>query len=225
MKDKPTFSIDNFHNALIIEPSAETKRRHKPGIKRIAHLNYVLSQLTIPGEVMEFGVHTGGSIRRIGEYFPMQSVYGFDSFEGLPEAWFMTQQQRNKESKIAHPVGHFALDRLPQVSQNTILVKGFFDTSLPQWLSENPIKQIKLLHIDSDLSSSAKTVLTLLNEYIVPGTTIIFDELYPWGSYKEYDLWEEGEWQALTEWITEFDRSIEVISRNCHQQAAIRIIK
>ena len=41
---------------------------------------------------LEFGVYTGGTLKKIGEFREMQSrirpaVYGFDSFQGLPEYW------------------------------------------------------------------------------------------------------------------------------------------
>ncbi len=46
--------------------------------------------LTLPrpdGLNVELGVYTGRSIKKIAEAMPDATVYGFDSFEGLPENW------------------------------------------------------------------------------------------------------------------------------------------
>src|SRR6185312_8949753 len=58
-------------------------------------LNNIGSSTGRDGLCVEFGVGTGGSLRKIAEHC---YVYGFDSFNGLPEDW------RNR-----FPVGYFAL--------------------------------------------------------------------------------------------------------------------
>jgi len=217
--NKDNFNINFFHNAYVVESTKSNK------IKRRNHWYYVLNQQMIKGEVLEFGVYRGATLKLVSQKFLNQKVYGFDSFEGLPEDWFMTQVEKDS-NQSNHPTGHFDVHNIVyDFSENVILIKGFFNQSLPNWLEINKIKEIKLLHIDSDLYSSAIEVLTLLNQHIVSGTIIVFDELYPWSDYSKYTLWEEGEWKALKEWVIKFDRSFEVISRNQHQQAAIRILK
>lgn len=214
--NKKNFSIDFFHNAPI-----PTKTYKSNGIERKKHIQSVCKLSIIDGEILEFGVFQGKTITHIARAFPDKLIWGFDSFEGLPEDWLINST--DKESP--RPAGYFALDDLPKVPENVKLVKGFFDQSLPQWLKENPIKQISILHVDCDLYSSTDTVFNYLNDFIVAGTIIIFDELYPWSGLEKYDLWEEGEWKALKEWIEKYDREFEVIYRNRHQQCSIRIVK
>ena len=214
--NKHNFSIEPFHNATI-----PTKGYKSDGIERKKHIQAVCKLPTIKGEILEFGVYQGKTITHIARAFPDSTIWGFDSFEGLPEDWFINAS--DKESP--RPAGYFALDQLPEVPGNVNLVKGFFDQSLPRWLKENPIKEISILHIDCDLYSSTATVFNYLNEFIVAGTIIIFDELYPWSGLERYDLWEEGEWKALKEWVEKYDREFEVIYRNRHQQCSIRIVK
>lgn len=215
MINKDNFDIQVFHNApvIIAEPVSLLEQRS-------FHLSSVANQCVISGEVLEFGVYQGTTINILANTFSNQTIYGFDSFEGLPEDWNVSFNEKYNK----HKKGYFAVDVLPEVNENVKLVKGFFNASLPAWLIENPITQIKLLHVDSDLYSSAKYVLTTLNNYIIPETVIVFDEMYPWGR-KRYETWIEHEYKALKEWIEEFDRSFEVISRNEHQQCAIRIVK
>jgi hypothetical protein len=65
---------------------------------------------------LEFGVCTGTTINYISK-FTKDKVYGFDSFEGLPEKW------RNDCDK-----GHFNRNGvLPQVNTNVELIKGWFN--------------------------------------------------------------------------------------------------
>ena len=216
--NKHNLSIECFDNAQVI------KTHKSDAIKRKNHLKFVLDQLMINGEILEFGVYEGRSLKRISEKFPNQTIYGFDSFEGLPEEWTMTLDER-RSGVSNHPKGHFDTSHLQyNFLPNVKLVKGFFEDSLPKWIKNNKLKNISLLHIDSDLYSSAKTIFDNLDQYIVKGTIIIFDELYPWGNYKKYELWQEGEWKALVEWVNQYDRQFEVISRNEHQQCAIRIL-
>jgi hypothetical protein len=214
--DKINININAFHNSHIVDPVNNARRQH---------FEYVLNATNlIDGHILEFGVFKGKSLKMLSEHFPDQKVFGFDSFEGLPEDWIMTEKELNT-NKIKHKKGHFDTSHLRyDFKDNVVLVKGFFNISLPQWLSQNNLEAIKILHIDSDLYSSAKTIFDNLNQYIVSGTVIIFDELYPWGNYRKYELWADGEWKALVEWVNKFDRKFKVISRNTHQQCAIQII-
>lgn len=215
MINKENYNINAFHDAplCVVDNDDLTQQR-------IIHLHNSCSFATIKGSVLEFGVHSGQTINIIANCFVNDTIYGFDSFEGLPEDWNVSLNEKYNK----HKKGYFAVDELPEVRDNVQLVKGFFDKSLPEWLANNTINQIKFLHIDSDLYSSAKTVFDNLNSYIVAGTIIVFDEFYPWGR-KRYETWEEHEYKALKEWIETYNRSFEVISRNNHQQCAIRIIK
>lgn len=215
MVNSETLDIELFTNATVIT----SIHNYRTALFEYIYRNVFLHR---EGEVLEFGVYKGGTIRALASIFNQQKIYGFDSFKGLPEPWF--KQKAVKESKVKHKKGVFAVSRLPKVPNNVELVKGFFDKSLPEWLINNKIDKIKLLHIDSDLYSSAKFILTTLNDYIVPGTVIIFDELYPWGNYAIYDLWEEGEWKALKEWTQEYNRTFNILARTEYEQAAIQII-
>lgn len=117
------------------------------------------------GLVLEFGVATGESISFIAERAG-STVWGFDSFEGLPEGW-----------GPFYPRGSFSSQgRIPSVGPGVRLVKGWFGETLPAFLTQHPSESVALLHIDSDLYESARTVLSALSEKIRPGTVIVFDE-------------------------------------------------
>jgi hypothetical protein len=204
--------IELFHNATSASYSENLDQQ------RYDHLEAVCKSNSINGEILEFGVFQGGTINFIAERFPNQLVYGFDSFKGLPEDWNTSHNDKfNKFKK-----GYFALDSLPSVNSNVKLIQGMFDSSLPQWLSKNKIEAVKLLHVDSDLYASAKIIFDNLNDYIVSGTIIVFDEFYPW-SHKRYETWEEHEYKAFCEWVNRYNRKFEVLYRTTHQQCSVRV--
>lgn len=165
------------------------------------------SKLLENGQVLEFGVATGRTLNHIARLLPHKKVYGFDCFTGLPEDWHSRMRK-----------GFFARDNLPRVRKNCELVVGLFDDTLPGFLFTNN-SHIALLHVDCDLYSSAKTVLSELKRYIVPGTVIIFDE------YINYPGWQLDEFKAWQEFVKKNKIKYEYIGRvSKHQKVAVRIL-
>jgi len=110
---------------------------------------------------------------------------------------------------------------LPTVPNNVEFWVGWFDQTIPKYIGSH-IAPIKLLHVDCDLYVSTKTIFDMLNDRIVKGTVIVFDDFYPWGKIP-YPNWADGEYKALQEWIETYDRQFTVLSHNKHQQCAILI--
>jgi len=229
---KLNYSIEHFKNSpLVIHPDNRGRpidEKHFKGyhldFERDNHLKESLNQVTLNGEILEFGVFKAHSTNIIAETLKDKTVHGFDSFEGLPEDWATLNSEKNNPSIIKRKKGYFALDNLPEVRSNVRLWKGWFDDTTPKYIEELKPQQIAFLHVDGDLYSSAKSNLYSLEKFIVKDTIICFDEFYPFGR-KRYDTWEDGEFKALKEWTNDFDREFEVISHNLHQQSTIRIVK
>jgi hypothetical protein len=221
--DSTNFEIDCFHSAEIINCKNKSKRP-----QRYSHLTHALQKVKLTGHVMEFGVYQGLTLKIISDHFSNQIVWGFDSFEGLPETWFKKSEVGARRSQ--HPPGKFALDREElKVVQNQFakrkvkLVPGWFNQTVSPWMDHNP-GVISFLHVDCDLYSSTLDILTLLNDRIVPGTVIVFDEMYPWNDVESYDLWAQGEFRALGEWLQNHRRSFRTLYRNQHQQCSIEVV-
>lgn len=142
----------------------------------------------VDGLVLEFGVATGSTITEIARA-RSGPVFGFDSFEGLPEDWYGPYGK-----------GSFARSDLPVVPDNVTLVKGWFTDTLPRFLDEHT-EPVSFLHVDSDLYSSASFLFKSLPDRIVPGTVILFDE------YFNYPGWREHEHKAWQEFVVENDVS------------------
>jgi len=155
--------------------------------------------------VCEFGVYSGKSINHIAS-LTNQTVYGFDSFEGLPERW------RDGFGK-----GHFKKTKLPKVQPNVVLIKGWFDMTLPAFVKDHN-EFIGFLHIDCDLYSSTKTIFDLLEHQIHPGCIIVFDD------YFNYPGWEEGEYKAFHEFLERAGLEYDYICFNSlSTQVAVKI--
>jgi hypothetical protein len=158
---------------------------------------------------LEFGVYKGDSINHFAEASPEVTWYGFDSFEGLPEAW-----------TLGAKAGAFSIGgHLPSVRGNVRLTKGFFESTLPNFVAQHPGARVALLHIDCDLYSSTVTILRNIAPMLAPGSIILFDELI------NYHGWEDGEFKAFMEFVAERNLAFEYIAYNrTGGQVAVRIL-
>lgn len=167
---------------------------------------YAVSQAE-EGLYLEFGVYSGKTINQIADLKKDRIIYGFDSFEGLPETW-----------RSGFEAGKFLKDILPEVRDNVTLIKGWFDETLPSFIQEHN-ETCAFVHIDCDLYSSSKTVLDYLAGRIVKGTIILFDE------YFNYPGWKHNEFKAFQEFISASELKYEYIGYvKDWEQTAVKII-
>lgn len=167
-------------------------------------------QNIIDGLWLEFGVWMGATIDILAKKTDPNKVYGFDSFEGLPEDWV-------KSPGEILSAGHFKTNRLPKVAKNVELIAGWFDQTLDGFLLEHT-QQVAVLHIDSDLYSSAKTVLSKLANRLVPGTIILFDELLG------YPMFYLHEMKAWLETVQDYGFTYQYLAYTQGPQVGVRII-
>jgi hypothetical protein len=175
-------------------------------------LKYASDSVKIKGLFVELGVCTGRTINFLGALNPHTTIYGFDSFEGLPEDWL--------RKDIVITKGTFGFkdpNTLPPVLHNVTLIKGLFQDTLPKFVQEHR-EPIALLHVDSDLYSSAKAAFDILGDRIVPGTIIVFDELYNYPGYEQH------EFKALQEFLAKRKLNVRYLAYNAyHEQVAVEI--
>lgn len=177
-------------------------------------LRFGSDMVKLEGLFIELGVCTGKTINFIAALNPHKKVYGFDSFEGLPEDWV-------RADKII-PAGIFGFKNpaiLPPVLHNVELIRGLFCDTLPKFTAEHdPNEPIAFLHIDSDIYSSAATAFEVLGNRIQPGTVIVFDELYNYPGYENH------EFKAFQEFLIKHNFKARYLAYNAyHEQVAIQI--
>jgi hypothetical protein len=153
---------------------------------------------------LEFGTYDGRSINKISRYTNRQ-IFGFDSFEGLPEEWVGRGFPKGcfdlgGAQPNFNPEGFFVYD-------NVKLIKGWFNESIPVFL-ENFDKPISFLHIDCDIYSSTKDIFNTLYANIQNGCVIVFDEMF------DYNNFQEHEWRAWWEFVEERNIKFEWIGCN-----------
>lgn len=158
------------------------------------------------GLALEFGVFSGTTLRIIAAVRKDGRVYGFDSFQGLPETW-----------RTGFPAGAFAA-RIPEV-EGAKMVVGWFNETLPQFLQEHP-GVVDFVHVDCDLYSSTKTVLDLVGPRLRPGSMLLFDEFF------NYPGWQDHEFKAWSEYVARTGTRFEYEAYTLNnEQVAVRIVE
>ncbi len=165
----------------------------------------------VPGDIAEFGVASGTSLKAFARMnnilnkarFHKQAkkhVWGFDSFEGLPEL--------DREKDLAHTGGREeasmkkggfasqgtlgALEAFCKEHEHVSLVKGWFDDTVPEFIRSNPHMSFSLLHVDCDLYQSTKVVLEHVLKRLNVGGVILFDEIF----HKKFPGETEAFWEV-----------------------------
>jgi hypothetical protein len=211
-RNADSYDVDRLANlAAGIDSSLYATARMKDA-KRFGNkgplLHFAADNAPANGLILEFGVFSGETINHLAARLPDRPVYGFDSFEGLPENW-----------RPGFPKGAFHRANLPVVRGNVKLVVGWFDQTLPGFLAANPAIPVALLHVDCDLYSSTVTVLHQLGDRIGEGTIIVFDE------YFNYPGWRDHEFKAFKEFVELTGIRYEYIGLvSRHQQVAVRVV-
>jgi thioredoxin-like negative regulator of GroEL/predicted O-methyltransferase YrrM len=189
----------------IVNYIAGASRPIRAFASRAATLQFACSQRELAGPCFEFGVRHGLSTRLLAAALN-QDLHAFDSFEGLPEAW-------QGLPRFAFSTGGAPPDLPPSVTVH----KGWFSETLPRFL-EHETSPPSLIHVDSDLYSSAKTVLDALAPRLVAGTILVFDE------YIANASWREDEYRAFQETVQVHDLQYNYLALNWYTgQAVIRI--
>jgi predicted O-methyltransferase YrrM len=163
-------------------------------------------KLAPPGLALEFGVFKGTTVNHLARQAPDRRFHGFDSFTGLPDHWTGVRYS---------PVNFDRHGKKPKVAANVSVIEGWFDKTLPAFLARER-EPIGFIHVDCDISASAKTVLDLTIPRLAPGAVIVFDEFF---NYKGYEL---HEYKAFFEAAERFDLAYRFIGY-AGQQVAVAI--
>jgi glycerol-3-phosphate cytidylyltransferase len=160
-----------------------------------------------PGLYLEFGVYKGRSLHVIAKNSNGNKVYGFDSFNGLPEDWqgdFMK--------------GSLKCDIPTNIPKNSELVIGYFEDTLEQFLKEHP-DPITFIHVDCDIYSGTKYLLEKCHPQIADGCYICFDD------YLNYPDYEKFEYKAFNEYLDKYGVKVTPVGAYGPHQSAFIISK
>jgi hypothetical protein len=188
---KSSFFSSKYFNETDFNAFVDKLEVPKVGVRA---LTYALANQPIAnkGLLLEFGVFQGKTVNDIAAKYESLTTYGFDSFIGLPERWDRTDG--------SFPAGMFNLNgNYPPVRNNVVLVKGWYNESLPQFIfaqqmmaaiRKEPVQKVVFLHIDCDLYSSTKLIFDTLYESNMLNwqVVVVFDELVNYSTYREHEI-------------------------------------
>lgn len=127
-----------------------------------------------PRTYLEFGVAAGASMRWWLAHVrdPAAMFVGFDTFEGIPEAWG------------SQPAGSYAAGGTPPElgDARVTWVVGTFDQTLPGFFAGFVTEHPLVVHLDADLYSSTSEALRAAAGVLEPGDVLVFDELLDVGT-------------------------------------------
>jgi O-methyltransferase len=159
-------------------------------------------------DFLEFGVYDGDSLR-VWTGLNTNAVsrfVGFDSFEGLPEAW------TKEKGQGAFSTGGVA----PGIPDDRITYEvGWFQQTLRGFLATYEPANRLIVHCDADLYSSTLYALTTLDPFVPPGTLVIFDEFFD----------ASHEFRALQDYCCAFRREYRIVAATKNLlQAAVELV-
>jgi len=164
------------------------------------------------GNYYEFGVGWGETLMEYiralnafcrakrGRDFYKHHIFGFDSFEGLPEKkglqdnhpMWMKGDFSHSVQEIQEKIHRYGVD-LKQ--GNVHFIKGFFEDTLTPELRDN-LKEFtpSIVTVDVDYYSSTKIILEWLRPFLSSGTLFYFDDIWSFHGHPGY-----GELCAINE--------------------------
>lgn len=162
-----------------------------------------------PGAIVEFGVFQGDWLERLEdirrELGQAREIWGFDSFQGLPEP----QADRDSDcwshgqyaADLAEVAGRLKVSVRPHIK----LIPGWFADSLKSPEAQ-ALKEVAFARIDSDLYQSAVEVLNFLADRLADRAILVFDD---WLA----DL-DRGESRAFAEWLPQCGMQFDFLAYN-----------
>jgi O-methyltransferase len=144
------------------------------GDRKLGAISALLATIAdMPGALAECGVYRGGTLRLMAERHPDRTIYGFDTFTGLPvESWSEVE---------VHSAGDFG-DTTMQLVQDGIaglervfLLPGIFPASA----AKLEATRFAFVHIDFDFYASTAAAIEWFLPRMSPGGVMVFDD-YRW---------------------------------------------
>ncbi len=151
------------------------------------------------GDYLEFGVSHGSSLSLMHKVLKKLGldhvrIFGFDSFEGMPEIAANEDRGKWKPGEFASSL-EATKDFLTEKGVNwtrTFLIKGWYsDTLTPQIVEKHNIRKASVIMIDCDIYTSSIQALNFCKPFIKDIAIVLFDDWVDDKEFGEYRAWIE----------------------------------
>jgi hypothetical protein len=146
-------------------------------------LDFVLPRIPSDGQVLEFGVFKGDTLKKIVSRFDHHRIIGFDNFRGLEEDW----------PGISMGQGKFGMGgKAPTIKGAEIIIGSINNSTINQAIEE---QCISFMHIDTDTPSVCQVILEATNDALLRGAIIVVDD------YHSFHGWRNGQKKKVDEFL------------------------
>lgn len=118
----------------------------------------------------EFGVYKGGSLETLAIFNPERSIFGIDSFEGLPES---TKHDFHVEGEFSDVDRMAIIGYFKTLYPNVRMLKGF-SPDVFKYFDEH--SRFAFVHVDVDMYSSVQQANDFFYPRLVDGGIMIYDD-------------------------------------------------
>lgn len=188
--------INTFHIEVDWQPTERLEARFVEALKRLED-DVGVDDL---GDYLEFGVYQGSSLACMhravtGLGLDRMRLFGFDSFEGLPESATFDGVWSPGQFRADETFTRKRLDRAGVDWQRTELIPGFYDQVLDDALVQRlGLRKASVVMIDCDLYTSTRDALAFCEPLIHDHTIFFFDDWHATGD-------DRGEKRAFREFL------------------------
>jgi hypothetical protein len=130
---------------------------------------------------VECGVAKGGCVALMKSISNKNKIFGFDSFEGMPELTEGDEDEEKARQWVGFQCSEFGIDAVYQTFrilnlnfENVFIVKGWFEETLKFYLDN--IGEIAILRLDNDWYRSTRYCLELLYPQVISGGVVLVDD-------------------------------------------------
>jgi hypothetical protein len=163
-------------------------------------LEFIKKTEDLEGDIIELGIYKGGTTTLTAHFLKKinskRKIYACDAFIGLPYDDKFSSSDHAK-GKFSDTNSELVLKKFNkfEVSDNIILIKGLFEETLFQTLSD---KKFSLVLIDCDVYDATKIALEFVYPRLIKNGIIMFDDYEK--ANKNNPLW--GETRAVDEFFS-----------------------
>jgi hypothetical protein len=191
-------------------------------VNPMTHIEWasILDSMKMDGDVLEFGVACGGTIRDIARINPSKRIHGFDHFQGLEQTnQFIPEYAGWHEGAFKLGGSEYrqtyetVIDDLSQFDNIGLIVEDVHNLTEPE---DYDIGKICAVHIDVDIYEPTVSSLNFVDKCEWDKIYMRFDDWH--GHEPDYDAHER---LACKEWLDKNNYKFELLRNGLHGEMIV----